>query len=90
MEPATFSRLWNGIVALPLFQRSVATDMGAYLDPDAQHIIGINYTQGGQFDRCVVLIPRDDPDPALAGWLELLNVPVGSRTPPTCRWSRSF
>jgi hypothetical protein len=75
IDSETFSQLWGALVQLPVFRRAITNDMGSEINPDVQHIVGIIFTEGLHLGRCVLLVPVDEPDPALAAWLGFLNVP---------------
>jgi hypothetical protein len=70
-----FIRLWGGIAILPVFPRWLTSDMAKPIDLEAEHVVGIVWTENGQYKRSCFLVPVDEPAPEFAEWLRILNVP---------------
>ncbi|OAI54999.1 hypothetical protein AYO44_13825 [Planctomycetaceae bacterium SCGC AG-212-F19] len=79
IDEQTFRFLWwDGIAGNDVFQRHFAADMAAEVNPFTHHVIGIAFTQNGKPERCIILVPADESDPAFLRWLVALNVPKAS------------
>jgi hypothetical protein len=79
LDRKTFEWLWGGVGALPVFHRNLCNDMGRAIDPTAHHVVSLVFTEGGEFGRCVCLVPADEADEAFGQWLRMLGRPDTGR-----------
>lgn len=73
-----FDSVWNGIVDNSIFKNFLVTDPETHVDPIANHIIALFYSDGDNELLRNYSIPDNEDDPGFLRWLELLRIPRGS------------
>ncbi|MCG8454721.1 MAG: hypothetical protein MI919_00460 [Holophagales bacterium] len=73
-----FDSILNGTIDSDIFESSLITDPETPIDPIANHIIAVYYSNGDTESLRSYSIPGNEDDPAFLRWLELLRIPEGS------------
>ncbi len=73
-----FDSIWNEMVDGKVFKNSLVSDPETPVDPIANHIITVFFSDGDTEMLRNYSIPGDEDDPAFLQWLKQLRIPEGS------------
>lgn len=73
-----FDSIWNGIIDCKIFKDCLVTDPKSKVDPIANHVVAVFYTEGDSEILRNYSIPHTENDSTFLKWLDLLQIPKGS------------
>lgn len=73
-----FDLIWNGVVDSDIFKKSIVVDPQSPVDPIANHVVSVFYSDGQKDLLRNYSIAGSEDDAAFLRWLGLLQIPNGS------------